>query len=193
MNLLNFTEVEQSEVEQVEENKLEESEDFTELASEEAEEVVEVVAEETTPAYSVEQYPANGFTLLTPDEPFADYQQPTVELTYSDLPAAYHHNFEPKAENSFPVEEVQNDFQAAEEISVEANQAQAVADYEFATQTPANSEFVSAEVSQLEQSDKPEEVENYQVEESQAIEPKKLKIKMMFQPKFFRCLNRKPN
>ena len=120
------------------------------LRSEFVEETVAVQesqqVEETAPAAFQSPYSSNGFGMVSQDEPFADYQQPTVEFSYSEVA---------QAEES-PVEKV-------EEIAVQ--EAQTVGLVEEVNEFQAN---VSAEFAE------PQAVVSEEVEPALAEETAKL-------------------
>ncbi len=103
------------------------------------------IIEITTPAYPVSEYSNNGFAMLSQDGPFADYQQPTVEFSYSEMPAYNQPEVENKVETFVP----QSAFGQVEDHQVEFAY-QAVATDGFVAQVPENNEVVEAETARVE-------------------------------------------
>jgi CheY-like chemotaxis protein len=114
----------------------------------EAENEAPATVEETfSPSPSLE----HGFAMLSNNEPFADYQQPTVELTYTNLPEEAQTPFEEKtAEYAFNTEtQTLEENQPRPEVALQAE--------DFSSQDEASTELQTIESQQV--SELPEVVE----------------------------------
>jgi len=112
-------------------------------------EVVSVGSDEEV-AETAYQDAENGFMMLASNQPFADYQLPTVELSYPHLPA--HDSPEVTAKTADYTEEIKVAAESSESVSVQPVES------ELFNSIPETAE-VSDEPSQAEVSDEPLEAE----------------------------------